>query len=539
MKNLSLLSGLLGLLLITLNSCGENTTTAATAPEAAEQPNIIFIMSDDHTTQAVGAYGSRLAGLNPTPNIDALAADGILFSQVFCTNSICTPSRGNIMTGQYSQTNGILTLDDTLPPARQYLPMEMSKLGYQTAMIGKWHLKAEPAAYDYYHVLESQGKYFDPEFRASDAGTWPDNFVKYEGHSSDIVTDVALDWLKTKRKPDQPFFLMHHYKAPHDDFEFAPRYTDYLEDTHIPEPANLYEQNQPDFGSEATRGKDNSLRNRIGTSVSDRHPYRSYTADYKIEKTPRDSATSDAYQEYLQRYLRCVKGVDDNLGRLFDYLKEEGLWENTVIIYTGDQGFMLGEHDYMDKRWMYDESMRMPFIMHYPKAIKAGTKSELLINNTDFGPTMLSLAGGQTPNYMQGRSFAAHLDGSEPDDWRTSTYYRYWMHLTHHDVPANFGLRTKNYKLIFYYAQPYKEELVGTSSMWWKDEAFKIQPTPVAWEFYDLKKDPAENVNRYADPAYAEVIANLKLELRKKREALNETDENYPRFQKVIAENWD
>jgi uncharacterized sulfatase len=231
--------------------------------------------------------------------------------------------------------------------------------------------------------------------------------------------------------------------------------------------------------------------------------------------------------------------VDDNLGRLFDYLKEEGLWENTVIIYTGDQGFMLGEHDYMDKRWMYDESMRMPFIMHYPKAIKAGTKSELLINNTDFGPTMLSLAGGQTPNYMQGRSFAAHLDGSEPDDWRTSTYYRYWMHLTHHDVPANFGLRTKNYKLIFYYAQPYKEELVGTSSMWWKDEAFKIQPTPVAWEFYDLKKDPAENVNRYADPAYAEVIANLKLELRKKREALNETDENYPRFQKVIAENWD
>ncbi|MEM6770514.1 MAG: sulfatase-like hydrolase/transferase, partial [Bacteroidota bacterium] len=270
-------------------SCATDGGKDQAPSQSATPPNIIFIMSDDHTTQAVGAYGSRLASLNPSPNLDALAKDGALFTNVFCTNSICTPSRGNIMTGQYSQTNGILTLEDTLPPARQFLPQEMSKLGYQTAMIGKWHLKAEPATYDYYQVLESQGKYFDPEFRASDAGTWPDNFVKYQGHSSDIITDVTLDWLKNKREAGKPFFLMHHYKAPHDDFEFAPRYADYLEDTHIPEPDNLYDANQPDFGSEATLGANGSLRNRIGTSISDRHPYRSYTAQYKIDKTPRDS----------------------------------------------------------------------------------------------------------------------------------------------------------------------------------------------------------------------------------------------------------
>ncbi|SEQ06695.1 sulfatase family protein [Neolewinella agarilytica] len=529
--------GSLILLFTILSGC--NGGNGSPEETVAERPNIIFIMSDDHTTQAVGAYGSRLARLNPTPTLDALAKEGALFTNVFCNNSICTPSRGSIMTGQYSQTNGILTLNDTLPVERQHLPREMSKLGYQTAMVGKWHLKAEPAAYDYYHVLESQGKYFDPEFRSSDAGDWPDNFVKYKGHSSDIVTDVTLNWLKTKRKKDQPFFLMHHYKAPHDDFEFAPRYADYLEDTHIPEPDNLYDQNQPDFGSEATRGTNDNLRNRIGTSVSDRHPYRSYTAQYGITETPRDSATSAAYQEYLKRYLRCVKGVDDNLERLFAYLKEEGLWENTVIIYTGDQGFMLGEHDYMDKRWMYDESMRMPFIMHYPKKIKAGTKSELLINNTDFAPTMLTLAGGETPDYMHGRSFANNLDGSEPSDWRTATYYRYWMHLIHHDVPANFGIRTKDYKLIFYYAQPFKESEVGVGSMWWKKESYPVGPTPVAWEFYDLRNDPTEINNRYGDPEYQETILELKKQLQQLREEFDETDQDYPRFQSIIDQYWD
>ncbi|MEM1120212.1 MAG: sulfatase, partial [Bacteroidota bacterium] len=458
-------------------------------------PNIIYIMSDDHAYNAIGAYQQRLAAVNPTPVLDELAANGMLFTNVFCTNSICTPSRANILTGQYSQTNGVLDLDGRLPAEKQSLPKELKKLGYQTAIVGKWHLKDAPEAFDYYNVLPVQGKYFNPVLYTREGGdtTYLADFhggvkrtisgTKYEGHSSDVITDLTLDWLKTKRQKNQPFFLMHHYKAPHDDFEYAPRYEDYLADTYIPEPANMYEQ--PNFGSEATRGKNDSLINEIGTSISDRHPYRSYVAQYGIETTPRDSTTSQAYQKYLKRYLRCVKGIDDNLGRLFAYLRESDLWDNTVIVYTSDQGMMLGEHDYMDKRWMYDESMRMPFIMHYPNGIPAGSNSDLLINNTDFAPTLIELAGGKVPDYMQGNSFAKTTQGHPETDWRTATYYRYWMHLVHHDVPAHFGLRSNNFKLIYYYGDHYLPEKQGTGTMWWLDESFKIRPTPAAWEFYD------------------------------------------------------
>lgn len=277
---------------------------------SSKSPNIIYIMSDDHAYNAVGAYGARLAAINPTPNLDALANGGILFTNVFCTNSICTPSRATIMTGQYSQTNGVLDLDGHLPADRQYLPQEMKKLGYQTAMIGKWHLKDAPDAFDYYNVLPVQGKYFDPIFITREPGDEVQtidfhggrsrdvNVTKHQGHSSDVITDIALDWLQNKRKKDQPFFLMHHYKAPHDDFEYAPRYEDYLANVFIPEPKNLYDQ--PNFGSVAVRGQHDSLIHRIGTSVSDRHQVRNYTTQYGIKREPRDSATSMAYQMYLK-----------------------------------------------------------------------------------------------------------------------------------------------------------------------------------------------------------------------------------------------
>ncbi|MCJ8163297.1 sulfatase [Pontibacter sp. E15-1] len=516
-------------------SCQTQKEVAET--ETQQKPNILYIMSDDHTTQAFGIYGSRLAALNPTPVLDALGQEGMVFEQAFCNNSICTPSRASVMTGQYSQANGVLDLDGHLPPEKQYLPMEMKKLGYQTAIIGKWHLVDEPAAFDYYEVLPVQGKYFNPDFRKKDEGAWPNNLVTYQGHSTDIITDRTLDWLKNRRDKDQPFFLMHHYKAPHDDFEFAPRYASYLEDTEIPEPASLY--GQPQFGSEATKGKNDSLSHRIGTSVSDRHPYRSYTKQYDIKSSDQKEATHLAYQEYLKRYLRCVKGVDDNLGRLFAYLKENGLWENTIIIYTGDQGFMLGEHDYMDKRWMYDESMRMPFIVHYPGMVKPGSRTQALINNTDFAPTMLAMAGGQVPDYMQGNSFLPVLKGEKTESTQTATYYRYWMHLMHHDVPAHFGIRTKEYKLIFYYGLPSDMRVMGKPSMPWQKESYLIEQTPAAWEFYDLSKDPEEVHNRYGDPAYQAIIADLKTQLKEKREALNETDEKYPHIQKVIAAHWD
>jgi len=474
----------------------EGATSKDTVPAVRSEatieghPNILYIMADDHTTQAFGCYGSQLAKLNPTPTLDRLAAEGMRFDRVFCVNSICTPSRATILTGQYPQSNGVLDLDGKLPPERQYLPQEMKKAGYLTAMIGKWHLEEEPASFDYYCVLPGQGKYFNPDFIVRGPKPWPKNRISSKGHSSDVITDLTIDWLE-KRDKTKPFFLMHHYKAPHDMFEYAPRYESYLADVEIPEPANLYDQPAPGFGSVATRGPNDSLVHRIGTSVSKRHPVRNYGIDYKIDPSLDDyDYTHRAYQEYLKHYLRCVKGVDDNLARLFDYLKKNGLWENTVIIYTADQGMMLGEHDYIDKRWMYEESMRMPFIVHYPKLVKPGTASDLLINNTDFAPTMLALAGVKAPDIMQGHSFEPALEGKTIPGWRTATYYRYWMHLMHHDNPAHFGLRTADYKLIFYYGLPYDEAKYGKPSMPWLKNSYKIEPTPPAWEFYDLRLDP-------------------------------------------------
>ncbi len=507
--------------------------------QAADRPNILYIMSDDHTSQAIGAYGSRLAKLNPTPTIDKLAAEGMRFDRVFCTNSICTPSRATILTGQYSQTNGVTDLNGVLPPERQYLPQEMKQAGYLTAMVGKWHLEAEPASFDYYNVLPGQGKYFDPDTLVRGDQAWPKSVVKHEGYVSDVITDIGLDWLE-KRDKTKPFFLMLHHKAPHDMFEFAPRYADYLKDTEIPEPDNLYNQPAAGFGSVATRGENDSLVHRIGTSVSKRHPVRNYGMDFNISQGLEDHEyTHQAYQEYLKRYLRCVKSVDDNLARLFDYLKKNGLLDNTIIIYTSDQGMMLGEHDYIDKRWMYDESMRMPFIMRYPPLIKPGSTNTYLINNSDFAPTMLALAGTKAPTQMQGHSFAAALEGKPLTDWRTATYYRYWMHLMHHDNPAHFGIRTADYKLIFYYGQPESESTNGKLSMpWKKGESYKIEPTPPAWEFYDLRADPQENHNEYANPKYADTIRTLKAELKGQREELHETDEARPHIQKVIDANW-
>ncbi|WP_395730437.1 sulfatase [Prosthecobacter sp.] len=505
----------------------------------AAKPNILYIMSDDHTSQAVGAYGGRLAKLNPTPTLDKLAAEGMRFDRVFCTNSICTPSRATILTGQYSQTNGVTDLNGVLPPERHYLPQEMKKAGYLTAMIGKWHLEAEPASFDYYKVLPGQGKYFDPDFIARGDKDWPNNVVKHEGYVSDVITDIGLDWLE-KRDKTKPFFLMLHHKAPHDMFEFAPRYADYLKDTEIPEPDNLYDQPAAGFGSVATRGENDSLVHRIGTSISKRHPVRNYGIDFNISPgLDEHEYTHQAYQEYLKRYLRCVKSVDDNLARLFDYLKKNGLLDNTVIIYTSDQGMMLGEHDYIDKRWMYEESMRMPFIMRYPKLIKAGTVNSDLINNTDFAPTMLELAGAKAPPQMQGRSFEAALEGKALTHWRTATYYRYWMHLMHHDNPAHFGIRTADSKLIFYYSQAEDEAGNGKLTMPWKKGAsYKIEPTSPAWEFYDLSTDPQEMHNQYANPEYAAKISELKAELKRQREELHEGDESRPHIQKVIDQNW-
>jgi arylsulfatase A-like enzyme len=531
-----------------LTSCGGNISKKEESPK---KPNIIYIMADDHTTQGFGVYGSRLASLNPTPTIDRIAKEGILFENAFCTNAICTPSRATIMTGQYGQVNGVKDLGGILPADRQYLAHEMKNLGYTTAIVGKWHLKEAPEAFDYYNVLPGQGDYHNPTLYSNEETgekktIWFEkglnrevNATKYTGHSSDVITDKSLEWLRSKRDKTKPFFLMHHFKAPHDFFEHAKRYNDYLADVEIPEPASLWDNTGN--GSIATRGHNDSMMDTIGSSVGHRNIIRNMGMHMSIDQNiPDPEYKKLAYQEYLKRYLRCVKGVDDNVKRLFEYLEKEDLMDNTVIIYTGDQGFMLGEHDYIDKRWMYEESMRMPFLVRYPKMIKAGTKTDAIINNTDFAPTIIDLAGGNTPEYMQGTSFKEILETSEePKGWKQETYYRYWMHMAHkHSNPAHFGIRTKDYKLIFFYARDYKKRNNKAQKRAHHPSSLSFLETPVAWEFYDLKKDPKEMSNKYNDPAYAEIIKDLKIRLAALRKDVDENDSQYPAIQKSIDEHW-
>lgn len=490
---------------------------AAGDAEPKRRPNFLLIMSDDHATQAIGAYGGRLAGLDPTPNIDALARDGMRFDRVYTNNSICTPSRAGIITGQYPQRNGVLDLDGELPPEGQFLPLELRKAGYQTAVIGKWHLEREPAAFDYYRVLPGQGAYYDPTFCVRGPRPWPGNTIRIEGaHSSDAITDASLEWLRRGRDKARPFLLMHHFKAPHDMFINARRYDSYLADVEIPKPGNLF---SPPAGSAGSRG--------LGSGIGRTHAPWGLARRLGINDQLDARAYAEAsYQLFLKRYLRCVKGVDDNVKRLVDYLREAGGLDDTVIIYTSDQGYLLGEHDLMDKRWMYEESMRMPFIVHWPRGVESGRASDWLINNTDFAPTLLELAGIATPSYMQGRSFAKALKGErKPDDWRRATYYRYWMHMAHSlAVPAHFGIRGERYKLIFFYGLDRANPDEG--------------PTPAAWELYDLENDPGEMENLYGLPGYAGIVAGMKAQLRETREALGETDTRYPAIQRVIDANW-
>lgn len=516
---------------------------AFTLPLAAAErrPNILYIMSDDHAAHAISAYGGRLAKVAPTPTLDRLAKEGMLFSNCYVTNSICTPSRACVMTGQYPHVHGVRDLRGNIPPARQFLAHEMKKAGYHTAMIGKWHLKVEPAAFDYYCVLPGQGKYHGPIFRTQGDKAWPKNTISFpEKHSTDAITDLTLDWLKEGWDKEKPFFLMHHYKAPHDYFEHAKRYHKYLADVEIPEPKSLWTR-PGKWGSIATRGANDELLPHIGTSIGNRNPRRSYASDLPRlfpQDYPKDYDPSKlsgaqikrlAYNVYLRKFLRCVKGIDDNLARLFAHLEATGQIDNTLIIYTGDQGFMLGEHDLQDKRWMFDPSQRMPLLVRYPKTIPAGVRSDALIENVDFAPTMLAFAGVKTPKYMQGRNFLSILQsGQEPSDWRKAAYYRYWMHMAHHDNPAHFGIRTKKHKLIFYYGLPEKEGSLQFDGQ-----------TPPGWELYDLEKDPHETVNVYDDPAYAPTVKTLKAMLQAKRKEVGDLDQGTPHIQKLVAEFWD
>ncbi|MDE0629008.1 MAG: sulfatase [Bryobacterales bacterium] len=494
------------------------TACLLAAPMLADQPNILFLMSDDHAAHALGAYGGRLKVLDPTPALDRLAGEGMLFENAFCTNSICTPSRATLLTGQFSHVNGVTTLSGHLEGDRQYVANLVRDAGYQTAMVGKWHLKRQPA-FDYYCVLPGQGSYFNPVMRES-GGRWPDHvrrFSAYDSvHSTDAIVKASIDWLK-QRDRERPFFLMTHFKAPHDNFENAERYDFLYDDIAIPEPESLWRV--PNHGSEATRG--------AGTSVGRRNTRRNMGHHMFVDPgLAAEAYKRTAYQRYLKKYLRTVRGVDDGVAQLLEHLRRDGELDNTVVIYTSDQGFMLGEHDYIDKRWMYEESMRIPLLVRHPELVGAGSRSEAIVNNTDFAPTLLALAGIKAPPFMQGRSLVPLLEGEVPDDWRTSTYYRYWMNYAHHDVPAHFGVRTRDFKLIFFYGLPLDAPGAKTAD------------TQPGWELYDLRVDPGESRNVYGDAAYADVANELKTELRRLKDETGDTDEKFPELMEVLRKHW-
>ncbi len=457
----------------------------------AERPNILYIMADDHASHAISAYGSVI---NKTPNLDRIATGGIRLTNCFCTNSICTPSRAAILTGQYSNRNGVYTLNDQIDPKRNNVAKELQTAGYQTAMIGKWHLGTNPTGFDHWNILPGQGVYYDPEFISS-AGR-----KKYQGYCTDLIADFTLDWLK-KRDPSKPFFAMCHHKAPHRPWQPAPKYQDMLKDQTVREPDNLYDHYTGKARSVA------EVKMRVGENMTKTDVKQDIPPDLKG-----DALRKWAYQPYIKDYLRCIQSVDDNVGRLLDYLDAENLARNTIVIYTSDQGFYLGDHGWFDKRLMYEEALRMPFLMRYPGAIKAGTVNRDMVLNIDFAPMFLDYAGARAPSDMQGRSFRANLEGHTPHDWRKAMYYRYWMHNDNdHHVPGHYGVRTDRWKLIYYY-----NKALGMKG------AFD-NGAPPEWELYDLRSDPHEMKNLYPDPKYAKVVSDLKTQLAKLQQEAGDT----------------
>ncbi len=444
-----------------------------------QRPNILYIMSDDHAAAAIGAYGSWLADVLDTPNLDRIAAGGMRLDNCFCTNSICTPSRAAILTGKYSHRNGVYKFT-ALDHSQPTLPKMLQAAGYHTAIVGKYHLLSNPVGFDYWSVLSGQGRYRDPQFlemgdESATGRVGKGKMTVHEGHSSDVVGDKALAYLKDIRPAGKPFCFMMQFKAPHDKWENAKRYDSLYADIDLPEPANLFD----DYAtrSDAIR----TTLQHIGSDWGNQTNFPNETGH--LTGVARKKAQ---YQEYMKRYLRCVAGIDHNVGRVLDYLDEAGLAENTIVIYTADQGFFLGEHGLYDKRFMYEESLRMPLLVRWPGKIDPGSTSDDIVLNVDFAPTMLAAVGVECDPEMQGRSFLPILEGDAPADWRQSMYYRYYY--SHFETERHYGVRTSRHKLIHFDAID-------------------------QWELFDLADDKMEMNNVYADPAYAEVVETLTAEI--------------------------
>ena len=505
-----------------------------------ERPNILFIMSDDHACNAISAYGGRLAKIAPTPNIDRIASSGIRLDRCFVTNSICTPSRAVILSGQHSHINGVKTLVDAFPGPDSGTPNVASILqrsGYQTALVGKWHLRSAPWGFDYWKIGPGQGKYHDPFFIASTDGiaytTKVKKLKRTKGYYTDLITDYATQWLD-QRDTSKPFFLMLHHKAPHGKWEPADRHQDYLKEISIPEPDSLWE----DFShrSPATINMGTSITTRLKdrrSMVGDVQKPDWYGGPVEMAGMTEKEKGQAAYQKYLHQYLACVKAVDENVGRVLDYLDNHGLAENTLVIYTSDQGMFLGEHDYFDKRWIYEECFQMPFLARFPNRIHPGTHDQqYLCSNLDFAQTLLDYAqvtDAPEISRMQGLSLKPILEGTPPDSWRDAVYYRYWMHLAHHQIPGHYGVRDSRYKLVFFHGLPLDAQL----------GAGNFPPSQAGWEFYDLEQDPNETNNVYDKNEYASEIRRLKQRLLDLKIQYGDRDDQYPELLKLRNQLWE
>lgn len=465
--------------------------------EIMARPNILFIMSDDHAAHAMSCYDSKI---NETPNLDRIADEGMRFDNCFCTNAICTPSRATILTGQHNHMNGVKTLFDDFDGRKPHVGKMLQASGYQTSVIGKWHLGhggvSDPTGFDYWNIFPDQGAYHNPKMiEMGEEKT-------FSGYATDIVTDLSLDWLKA-RDQDKPFFLMCHHKAPHRPWEPDDTHAHMYEDIEIPEPATFHD----DYSYRSQAAKEAAMR--IDQDLNDE--------DLKGERPPEGLSAAELkswkYQRYIKDYLRCIASIDDNIGRILDYLEDEGSLDHTIIVYTSDQGFFLGDHGWYDKRFIYEESLRMPFIVRYPEEIQAGSVQDEMALNVDFAETFLDYADVDIPRDMQGYSLRPLFRNQVPMDWRTSMYYRYWEHLSSpHKVGAHYGLRTKRYKLVYYYG-----ESRGASGA--ADEL----RTP-EWELFDLDKDPMELYNVYNDSKYQELVPELKKELYALKEKLQDNE---------------
>lgn len=461
------------------------------------RPNILFIFSDDHASHAISAYGSRI---NRTPNLDRLAREGMLFRAAFVTNSICAPSRATVLTGQFGHLNGVPTNVESLHPTTLTFPKLLRAAGYQTAVLGKWHLKTLPGAdaFDYFEVVNDQGDYYNPLFMR------PRDAVHVEGYATEIITDRALDWIRG-RDPSRPFLLMLQHKAPHRPWQPGPAQLGLFEGVNFPEPATLFDdwkgRAAPAHEQEMTIARhldENDLKlvppGNLTPAQLERWnaAYAEPNARFRAAALQGDALVRWKYQRYIADYVRTVAAIDASMGRVLEFLDSSGLAQNTIVIYSSDQGFFLGDHGWFDKRWMYEESLRTPLLVRWPGVVRPGAVNADLVQNLDYAETMLEMAGVPVPPSMQGRSLVPLLRGKKPADWRDAIYYQYFEYPGWHMVRRHYGVRTKRYKLIHYYE-------VG------------------AWELFDLQRDPHELHSVYADPRYATVVASMKTRLQQLR----------------------